>query len=204
MTDINSTDRSKELAIVTVVVLLMFRRVDGHAHPGMDTALKFGGLSLRHQGASCAGVSIEKDIVWARRLWDELSIYNLRALGSRDRIARCGIQRSDKPAAEFLHASKRVRFASEILKHEAEALFGRGSIGNETPRADGFVGTEFRLKTREGDYSGRNSCRGSDAADRGKSDGIAIVADMDVQHARLIVFVRLSYWSNAKKKPSQQ
>src|SRR5882724_991538 len=66
--DINSTDRSKELAIVTVAVLLMFLRVDGHAHPGMDTALKFGGLSLGHQGASCAGVSSEKDIVWARRL----------------------------------------------------------------------------------------------------------------------------------------
>jgi hypothetical protein len=86
---------------VTVVVLLMFLRVDGHAHPGMDTALKFGGLSLGHQGASCACVSINKDIAWARRLWHELSIYHLRALGSRDRIAGCGIQRSDKPAAEF-------------------------------------------------------------------------------------------------------
>src|SRR6266568_2249326 len=80
--DINSTDRSKELAIVTVVVLLMFLRVDGHAHPGMDTALKFGGLSLGTKGASCACVSISKDIVWARRPWHELSIYHLRALGS--------------------------------------------------------------------------------------------------------------------------
>jgi hypothetical protein len=43
-----STDRSKELTVVTVVVLLMFLRVDGHAHPGMDTALKFGGLSFGH------------------------------------------------------------------------------------------------------------------------------------------------------------
>src|SRR5882724_1019768 len=177
----------------------MFLRVDGHAHPGMDTALKFGGLSLGHQGASCAGVSSEKDIVWARRLWRELSIYHLRTLGNRDRIARCGIQRSDKSATEFSHPGKRVCFASEILKHEAEALFSLDSIGNEAPRADGFIGTKFRLKTREGDHSGRNGCNGSGAADRSKSDGIAIVADMDVQHARLVVVVVLRYWSDAKE-----
>ena len=113
------------------VFLLMFLSVDGHAHPGMDTALKFGGLSLAHEGASCAGVSIKKDIVWARRLWHELSIYHLRALGSRHRIARRGIQRSDEPAAEFLHAGKRVCFTSEILKHEAEALFVAARSGTK-------------------------------------------------------------------------
>ena len=98
-------------------------------------------------------------------------------------------------------AGRLTCFASEILKHEAEALFSLGSIGNEAPRADGFIGTEFRLKTREGDHSGRNRCNGSDVADRSKSDGIAIVADMDLQHARLVVVVVLRYWSDAKAKP---
>jgi len=46
--DINSANRPNELALVTVVILLMFFRIDGHAHPGMYAALKFGALSLGH------------------------------------------------------------------------------------------------------------------------------------------------------------
>jgi hypothetical protein len=127
---------SNELAIAPVIVLLMFLRIDGHAHPGMDAALKFGGLPLGHEGASCARISLEKDIVWARRLWRELSVYHARALGRRNRIARCGVQRSNKSTTEFSDAGKCVCFASEILEHEAKALISLGSIGNEAPRTD--------------------------------------------------------------------
>ena len=57
--DMTSTPRmaSNELAIAPVIVLLMFLRVDGHPHPGMDAALKFGGLSLGHEGACSIRVS---------------------------------------------------------------------------------------------------------------------------------------------------
>ncbi len=61
-------------------------------------------------------------------------------------------------------------FPSELLEHEAEALFSLGSIGNESPRPDGFIGTEFRLKTRKGDYSGRNRSSRADATDRRETD----------------------------------
>ena len=40
---------SNELAIAPVIVLLMFLRVDGHAHPGMDAALKFDGRTADHR-----------------------------------------------------------------------------------------------------------------------------------------------------------
>jgi len=89
--------------------------------------------------ASCARVSSEKDIIWAWRLWRELSVYHARTLGRRNRIARCGVQWCDKSTTEFSHARKCMCFPSEILEHEAEALFSLGSIGNEAPRPDGFI-----------------------------------------------------------------
>src|SRR5258708_16001700 len=85
------------LAIVTVVVLFVFRGVDGHAHPRVDAALELGVLSLAQEGAGCVRICRDKDIFWTRRLWHKLAVYQSRALRSGHRAPGRGGAASNKP-----------------------------------------------------------------------------------------------------------
>src|SRR5882762_472291 len=175
------------LAIVTVVVLFLFLGVDGHAHPGMDAALELGVLSLAQEGAGCVRICRDKDIFWTWRLWHKLAVYQARALRSGNRVAGRGVEGSNKSATEFPDAGKCVCFAAEILEHDAEAVFTRSAIGNKAPGPSGLFGTEFGLKTREGDHSSRKRSSGAHTSDRRESDGIAIVAEMNIQESGLVL-----------------
>ena len=89
-------------------VMLVLRR-DSDAHPRMNAAL----ISRRHlmfERKGGAAACWNKDVVVAWRLWNQAAIDHAGALGGRNGIARCDIQKVNEPSAKSLDLGERMRF----------------------------------------------------------------------------------------------
>jgi len=134
----------------------MFLRVDSRAHPGMDAALKFGGLPLGHEGASCRShfpgerYCPGSEVV-ARAV-------RLPCARTREPEQDCQMRRLEEQQIPPPNSRTRVnggvsppRFWSMRLRPSSALLDRERSAHAPTD----LYSTEFRLKTREGDHSSR-------------------------------------------------
>lgn len=106
---------SNEIAGTSFHVFVMFiLGSDGQVHPGMNAALEARGLAgLQAHARAAAGWN--EQIVWARRLGNEVAINHLRAFGCWGGRACSLVQDVNKAAAESFHAGKSVSLTAQIL-----------------------------------------------------------------------------------------
>src|SRR4051794_3702248 len=101
-----------------VVLALLATRVDGHAHPGMNAALKMRNLALTNGRPVHRRPRRHEHIVRAGWLRNERAIDHARTLGRGIRSTGAGVQRGNESSAKFLYASEGVGLAAKILQRQ--------------------------------------------------------------------------------------